>query len=158
MEQRRRAEITIAAFSKIKSNDHLDIALELLEEALVQANIPGDRWIMPLKTTLVGKHAELLPSLRLLPDTTFQYVKEHVLQAGDYTVTKAGTQLFNTDRRDLNNLTALELYLHFYRLVKRVQTGAETAEDNLQAWMIAAIRHFHMSRTEAIPGLHGGLQ
>jgi len=48
---------------------------------------------------------------------------------------KAETPLLNTDKRDLKNLMALELYLYFYRLEERIQTGEESAEDTLQAWV-----------------------
>jgi len=42
-EQLRRAELTLASFPKIKSTEQSDVALETLEEALTQADIPQDR-------------------------------------------------------------------------------------------------------------------
>ena len=142
IEKTQRAEQVLATFPKVKSGDQLDVALENLEDILAQSGISQDRWMLHLKTVLTGKHAELLNSLYLPPETTFEAAKQLLLQAGDYTVAKAGSQLFDTNRRELRDKTALDYFLHFNRLGKRIFKGVMTVEEALHALTLAAVRHY----------------
>ena len=98
--------------------------------------------MLHLNTVLTGKHAELLNSLHFPTESTFEATKQLLLQAGDYTVAKAaGSQLFEINRRELKDQTALDYFLHFNRLGKRIFKGVVTVEEALHALTLAAVRH-----------------
>ena len=103
---------------KFKSNDNLEIALDNFEEVLIQAEIPENEWVMYLRTVLTGKYLDIIHTMRVFADASFQAVKQKLLQASEYTMTNAGDQLTNADRYQLRHLSALDLLLHFERLIK----------------------------------------
>ena len=88
IEKRQRAEQVLATLPKVKSGDQLDVALENLEDILAPSGISQDRWMLHLKTVLTGKHAELLNSLHLPPETTFEAAKQLIFK-GAVTVEEA---------------------------------------------------------------------
>ena len=132
----------LATYPKVKSGDQLDVALENQEDIITQSGISQDRWMLYLKIVLTGKYAKLLNSRHLTPETTFEAAKQLLLQAGDYTMAKAGSQLFDTNHREVRDKIALDYFLHFNRQRKRIFKGAVTVEEALHALTMAAVTHY----------------
>jgi len=84
-EHKRQEEHFLLAFPNVKSTERLDIALESVDEALNCINLIEKKLMIYM---LQGKHAEVLASYQLPLMTSFPWVKQWLLDEGEYTVTK----------------------------------------------------------------------
>jgi len=57
-------------------------------------------------------------------------------------VARATEDLFAADTKYLSKMTAVELYLHFHRLFKRILDQSESREECQLAITAAAVRHY----------------
>ena len=64
---------------------------------------------MYLKNVQTGKYLDIIHTMRLSTDASFQTVKQKLLQASEYTMSNAGDQLMNAYRYQLKQLSALDL-------------------------------------------------
>ena len=113
VEEKKIKEKLVTRFPKIKSNDNLEVALYNFEEALIQAEIPENEWVIYLRTVLTGKYLDIIHTMKLSADASFQTVKQKLLQASENTMTNAGDQLMNAHRCQLKHFSVLDLLLHY---------------------------------------------
>ena len=142
VEEKKLKEKLVTSFPNIKSNDNLEVAHDNFEEVLIQAEIPENEWLMYLRTVLTGKYLDIIHTMRLSADASFQTVKQKLLQASEYTMTNAGDQLMNADRYQLKHLSALDLLLHFERLIKRLLGGLDTIAEPTHVLSKIVIRNY----------------
>ena len=74
------------------------MCLNNFEDVLRKAKVAEIYWVGYLKSVLVGRHADLIHSLKLPEDTYCQMDKELLLEASDCAIFNAGTKLFNPDK------------------------------------------------------------
>ena len=76
--------------------------------------------MLHLRSILTGEHSELIYSLKLLSDTTFEKAKRPLLEAGGHTKLAAGIDLVRSDTRNFARMTPLQAFTHTEALVKRI--------------------------------------
>jgi len=141
-EERKRKEKLMEGYPKCKSLDSLEIWLDNLLHALLEAEILERDWTVYMRSGLMGKYAELLYSLQLPGKCTLEMARTRLLQCAEYCKAKAGNKLFNTSRRDLQRMTAMNFFLHFERIVKSILAGVETMEECAHFITSAAVRNY----------------
>ena len=97
---------------------------------------------MYLRTVLTWKYLDIIHTMRLSADASFRTVKQILLQASEYTMTNAGDKLMNAGRYQLKHLSALDLLLHFERLVKRLLGGLNTIAEATHVLSKTVIRNY----------------
>ena len=85
---------------------------------LEKAEVPESNWVLRLRSILTGEHSELVHSLKLPDDTTFEEAKCLLLEAGGYTKLAAGREFLRSDTRKFARMTHLQAFTHTEALVE----------------------------------------
>jgi len=109
-EERKRKEKLLEEYPKCKSSDNLEIRLDNLQHVLLEAETCERDRTVYMRSGQRGKYAELLYSLQLPGECTFEIARTRLLQGAEYSKTKAGNKHFNTSRRDLQHMTAMDFF------------------------------------------------
>lgn len=124
----------------LSPTDDLEAYLDKLENHLKQCKVDEGRWPFYLSAKLTGRYLEMVQSLNVDEDTTYQGLKAKLLEAAGLTKHSAGVQLHNLTIRDFQGKTALEVFQTYLRLHKRLFKDALSGDDYILASMIPLLR------------------
>ncbi len=138
--QERQAEKIIEKIPAMTDDTDLELYLQGLENEFVQANIHRDRWKSLVTPRLTPALKDHIGDLQADPSSSYQDIKDRLLDRVGQTSLQAGQQLFELRPKDIYDKSSSQLLQMMERLINRAVRGAATVQDAVIKICIARVR------------------
>ena len=139
-EKTRRAERTIDKIPAMQKNDDVELYIQGIENELLQAGYPQDKWKAVLTSRLTPVMKELISDLQATPTTTFEDIKDRLLDCAGQTSTQAGQEFFELKPKEMKGKSTAQAIQLLLRLLTRATKDAPSKEMTLAKLVIAKAR------------------
>jgi len=138
--QERQAEKIIEKIPAMTEGADLELYLQGLENEFTQANIPHDRWKSLVTPRLTPALKDHIGDLQADSSSSYQDIKDRLLDRVGQTCLQAGQQLFELRPKDICDKSSSQLLQMMERLIHRAVRGAATVQDAVVKICIARVR------------------